>query len=345
MLQEELQALVDQYGAWTDHNIQLDQTTNTICVDRASPKLRRVLQLVSDFAGKDIPKLKILDLGCLEGGYAIEFALHGAETVGVEGRRANLEKALFAKRHLGLSRASFVHDDIRNVSEESYGRFDVILCLGVLYHLDAPAVFDLLKRLHQMCTRLVVFDTHVSVISRDRYDFEGGTYLGRDVIEYDPSFSEEEIEQELWGSIGNRVSFWPSKSSLLNLLTRVGFTATLECHVPIEIGKPHDRVTLVAMRGTEIAIRSCSCSVPPVNFIPERESRPLSPEQHTFQDLRRQFVLFFPRRLRNSLKAFARRLGILSRAPRLWEKPWRERHVPEESTLPYPRTSKSTLER
>ena len=41
--------------------------------------------------------LRVLDLACLEAQFGIEFALHGSNVVGVEGREVNLAKAQFAK--------------------------------------------------------------------------------------------------------------------------------------------------------------------------------------------------------------------------------------------------------
>jgi SAM-dependent methyltransferase len=301
-----------------------------------SPKLRRILQLIADLAGRPLQDLRVLDLGCLEGGYAIELALHGAEVVGVEGRIANIEKARFAQRRLNLKKAAFFHDDIRNVSEARYGRFDVILCLGVLYHLDSNSIFDFIKQLFAMCNRLAIFDTHVSVIARERYEHQGQAFYGRDVVEFDPMSSGLEREQELWGSIGNLVSFWPSKPSLLNMLSSSGFTSILECLVPAEPGKPLDRLTLIAIAGSGQRIQSVSQTALPDDRMPEDENRPLSPEQRKFQDLRRRLVLLVPRTTRDSLKAFARRLRLFNKAPRLWERHWKERHVPPESALPLP---------
>ncbi|MBI3796935.1 MAG: methyltransferase domain-containing protein, partial [Deltaproteobacteria bacterium] len=95
---------------------------------------------MQDFLHQPLHNLRVLDLGCLEGMYALEFAQHGAQVLGIEGRLANIEKARFAKRVLGFSNCDFVQDDVRNLSLAKYGDFDVVLCCGILYHLDAPDV-------------------------------------------------------------------------------------------------------------------------------------------------------------------------------------------------------------
>ena len=41
-------------------------------------RLRRLVQVTSDLAGKPLSQLRLLDLACLAGHYAIEFAMQGA---------------------------------------------------------------------------------------------------------------------------------------------------------------------------------------------------------------------------------------------------------------------------
>ena len=42
--------------------------------------------MIQDITQCNFKELRILDLACLEGQYAIEFAMQGAEVVGIEGR-------------------------------------------------------------------------------------------------------------------------------------------------------------------------------------------------------------------------------------------------------------------
>ncbi len=56
-------------------------------------KLRRVVQIVSEFFAKPFHEIRVLDLACMEGLYAVEFARHGADVVAIEGREENIVKA------------------------------------------------------------------------------------------------------------------------------------------------------------------------------------------------------------------------------------------------------------
>lgn len=119
-----------------------------------------MIQAVCDVAHRPLRGLRILDLGCAHGAYSIELATRGAEVLGIEGREAWLEQARRLKQDAALSNVEFVQDDVRNLSKEKYGEFDVVLCLGILYHLDAPDVFDFVNRVAQVCRDFAIIETH-----------------------------------------------------------------------------------------------------------------------------------------------------------------------------------------
>ena len=248
---EEKLGIEETYGPWTAHNIDLGHGLFTIRegVPGEALKLRRVLQIVSDLVGGQLDGLRVLDLACLEGLYAIEFARHGAQACAIEGREQNLEKARFAARVLGLEQIGFYQDDVRNLCEERYGSFDVVLCLGILYHLDAPDVFDFLKSIYHVCRGFLIIDTHISLEPLESYSYEGREYWGRTVFEHEPDASEEEVSNNLWASLDNPSSVHLTLSSLCNVLSHLGFSSVYECYVPEEPTKPENRVTLLAVKG------------------------------------------------------------------------------------------------
>jgi tRNA (mo5U34)-methyltransferase len=104
-------------------------------------KVRRIMQITRDLAPRPFDKLRVLDLGCGEGCYAIEAGLRGAKVLAVDARTQRMDHgAACAKRH-GLGNVQFVQGDVRRLSRQTYGPFDVIYFLGLMYHLDAPDVF------------------------------------------------------------------------------------------------------------------------------------------------------------------------------------------------------------
>jgi 2-polyprenyl-3-methyl-5-hydroxy-6-metoxy-1,4-benzoquinol methylase len=245
------QHVVEQYGEWTAHNIRLADNVYTISDQIRGDEVlaRRVLQIVSDVLKNPLSTARILDLACLEGLYAIEFAQHGAQSVGVEIREENLAKARFAQEALALDNLTFVQDDVRNLNSEKYGHFDAVLCLGILYHLDAPDVFDFVHRLAEVCTRCLVIDTHISNTKEVSYKYGEREYWGRFFTEHEPDTTLAEREKSLWASIDNVKSFWLTRPSLFNLLAHAGFTSVYECYNPPVWQKFEDRCTLLAIKG------------------------------------------------------------------------------------------------
>jgi 2-polyprenyl-3-methyl-5-hydroxy-6-metoxy-1,4-benzoquinol methylase len=243
--------VVERFGPWSAHNIRLTDDVYTMGKGIVGDeiKLRRVLQSVADVSGKPLANLRILDLACLEGLYAVEFARHGAQVVGLEGRTVNLAKARFAKEVLGLENLELLQDDVRNLSRAKYGVFDVVLCLGILYHLDAPDVFYFLEQIAEVCQSFAVIDTHISLTPEQSYLHREREYWGRVYAEHEVNATAEEKAERLWASLDNPKSFWLTRPSLYNVLTQVGFTSVYECHLPPEAVKPEDRLTLVAIRG------------------------------------------------------------------------------------------------
>lgn len=300
------QEIVERFGEWTRHNIRLPNDTYTY--DRNHPafeahmvkrgvRLRRVVQIISDLTNQPINKLRVLDLACLEGLYGIELARRGAEVVGIEGREANVVKARFAQDALALRNITFVQDDVRNLSVEKYGRFDVVLCLGILYHLDAPDVFQFVERVSGVCERLAIIDTHVGISPNECHNYQGHEYHGWSYTEHTPGSTKEDRLKSLRASLDNEKSFWLTRPSLFNLLSRTGFTSVYTCQNPAVLTQWLDRDTIVAVKGE----RQELFSTPIVNSLlnepwPEQRQTGIHPSQRTDIKFKLRAI---PKRVRN----------------------------------------------
>ncbi|MEE8525184.1 MAG: class I SAM-dependent methyltransferase, partial [Thermoanaerobaculia bacterium] len=138
---------------WTSHNIPLtgEETTlnqeglEAIGDESRTRILRETLRMMlnGSLSGR-----RLLDLGSLEGGLALEMARDGMEVLGVEGRRSNFEKCQLIADYFSLPNLRFLHLDVRELTPEKHGTFDAVLCCGLLYHLADPFSFlDSLARL------------------------------------------------------------------------------------------------------------------------------------------------------------------------------------------------------
>ena len=105
-----------------------------------SPKLLEILDLPQDCSGK-----RVLDLGTRDGFFAFELEKRGAEVVAIDYQPLELTGFGVAAELLH-SKVSFVQDNIYNVSVEKYGMFDIVLFLGLIYHLRNPlGALDLIR--------------------------------------------------------------------------------------------------------------------------------------------------------------------------------------------------------
>jgi 2-polyprenyl-3-methyl-5-hydroxy-6-metoxy-1,4-benzoquinol methylase len=242
---------------FTAHNIRLDDGTLTkpdvghsMDANGWFVSARRLLDTV--FPG-DKNHYRLADLGCLEGGFAVEFARMGFQVLGVEVRGANIAACNYVKANTNLPNLEFIKDDARNIAK--YGVFDVVFCCGLLYHLDKPKEF--LNTLSAVTTKLLILQTHFSTgtknkehrwfrITRkllarikrhntepaDKFNLseltENETLRGRWYTEFanDEAFSKRDSTK--WKSWDNRRSFWIQREYLLQAIHDVGFDLVME---------------------------------------------------------------------------------------------------------------------
>lgn len=195
-----------------------------------------------------------MDAACGEGVYSVEAALRGAQVFAFDARTERMSHGIRCAELNGLVNLIFRQDDIRRIGLGSHGQFDVIFLLGILYHLDVPAVFNVLESLHEMCQQFIIVDTHISHTGHDAVEHRGRRYKGRRGREHAESDPRQVREARLLASIDNTFNFQFTRDSLIELLNDVGFTSVFECLVPSEPFKPSDRITLVAHGGRQVKL-------------------------------------------------------------------------------------------
>jgi hypothetical protein len=241
---------------FTGHNICLDDGTltkpNVGHTMEAYPRFvsaRRILETV--FPG-DKRHLRLADLGCLEGGYAVEFARMGFQVLGIEVRDANIAACNYVKSKTSLPNLAFVKDNAWNIVK--YGMFDVVFCCGLLYHLDRPKKF--LETVSSITKKLIILQTHFSTDNIYDNIYAGLPTLVRKVLrkvikvqadkhglarvsvneglpgrwytEFADGESFSKRENSKWASWDNRRSFWIQREYLLQTIQDVGFDLVLE---------------------------------------------------------------------------------------------------------------------
>jgi SAM-dependent methyltransferase len=327
-IEQAMAGVVARHGPWTAHNVHLGHGVFTLGADQPYLKLQRLLQVAADVCERPLASLRVLDLACLEGGFAIEFARHGATVLGIEGREANLAKGQLAKDVLRLDRLTFELGDVRHLSRQRHGEFDVVLCAGILYHLDAPDVFAFVEQIAEVCRRLTIVDTSVSIRAAESRSYKGRTYHGRTFPEHEGAKSRSEWTLDLWDSLDNASSFWLTRPSLLNLLKEAGFSSVMEVLNPALPGQLGDRTVLAAIKSTRQTIHAA----PSTNDLPfpdwaEHEKVRYDAMQRPTYQLEKRLTHLVPLGLRQRAKRILQRAGFrkASGSPWEWPVPWKER--------------------
>jgi hypothetical protein len=261
---------------FTAHNILLDNGAQTrpetgfLVADHPwCVSAKRILEVV--FPG-DKRHFRVADLGCLEGGYAVEFARMGFQVLGVEVRESNMAACRYVKANLDLPNLQFVQDNAWNVAK--YGPFDAVFCCGLLYHVDRPKQF--LQTLSDNTTKLLILQTHFSMdqgagaddphvgapssrflgrivrpfLTGKRTGYmsavrkfklspmtENESLRGRWYTEFASETHFSERERLRWNSWDNNRSFWIQREYLLQTIQDIGFDVVMEQFDGLERGE------------------------------------------------------------------------------------------------------------
>jgi SAM-dependent methyltransferase len=93
----------------------------------------------------DLRGYRVLELGPLEGHHSILLEKMGVrENIAIEARAENLRRCNRIKEKYGLEHTTFLQQDLERLysgleKPQFQGPFDLVFCLGVLYHVPDPA--------------------------------------------------------------------------------------------------------------------------------------------------------------------------------------------------------------
>ncbi|MDB5717851.1 MAG: family methyltransferase [Sphingomonas bacterium] len=223
-----LRAQIDALGPWF-HNINLDgiwTAPDHFLGDYPGRKFQRFAPaLPADMTGKSV-----LDIGCNAGFYSVEMKRRGAERVlGIDSDDRYLAQARLASKALGFTGIEFANLSVYDVGALGE-RFDLVIFMGVLYHLRHP---------------LLALDLIREHVANDMLLFQSLTRGAKDVASIKPDYDFNEpdafaepgypklhfIEREFAHDWTN---WWvPNRAATEAMLRAAGFT--------IESG-PHDEV-------------------------------------------------------------------------------------------------------
>ncbi|MEQ9408303.1 MAG: class I SAM-dependent methyltransferase [Fuerstiella sp.] len=238
---------------FTAHNVRLADGTFTKPDEEYSidvhPWFLSARGILTSLFPDNRQNVRVADLGCLEGGYALEFARLGFDSVGIEVRETNIAACNYVKDRCQQENLTYIKDDAWNIGD--HGPFDAVFCCGLLYHIDRPRRF--IEAMAGATNRVLIIQTHFSVddfYARSRVlrplrnmlpkalgrtdkfklselcEHEG--LMGRWFTEFRSEPSREDREAARWHSWENHRSFWIQREYLLQAIKEAGFDLVFE---------------------------------------------------------------------------------------------------------------------
>jgi tRNA (mo5U34)-methyltransferase len=147
-----IRELIAEHGRWW-HEIELAPGIVTPGEDSNRKKLPILdgLGLPGDLDGA-----RLLDIGASDGYFSFEMERRGAEVVAMDFVPEDYSGFATARKILG-SDVTYHMDNVYNLALEKHGEFDIILFLGVLYHLRKPlAALDAIRSVTKKNAQLFV---------------------------------------------------------------------------------------------------------------------------------------------------------------------------------------------
>jgi 2-polyprenyl-3-methyl-5-hydroxy-6-metoxy-1,4-benzoquinol methylase len=103
---------------------------------------------------------RVLDIACNSGFWSVQCALLGAQVVGFDARPELIRQANLIKTIVGVKDVDFRLLDFWDMTPEALGgKFDIVLNLGILYHLNAP--LEALRLTAAMTRDCILLDTEI----------------------------------------------------------------------------------------------------------------------------------------------------------------------------------------
>ena len=226
MTEQQLRDRVQELAPF-HHTVELPYGVSTYVADmadhgasstRVDSLMRHGWPHLLDALGGSLKGMRVLDMACNCGGFSVAAKQAGAEYVlGVDIVDKYLEQAEFIRDALGLEGLEFRNIDVSELTPEMVGTFDVVLCFGILYHLQDP--IRTMKAASNLTTRAMLLDTnlmrpkYVSRFLRNR------SLWKMDVVTVSQAKSET---TNLWRQ-GTTCKFAPTERAVMDMLGFLGF--------------------------------------------------------------------------------------------------------------------------
>jgi tRNA (mo5U34)-methyltransferase len=163
---EVLRERVDSFPRW-HYQFDLQGVTTPVWnpghINRHIQRTRYFFDPLVNLFGGSLKGKRVLDLGCNAGFWSLKAIEAGCDYVlGIDGRQMHIDQAnlVFEANQVDKARYNFRIGNACTDDFSSEGPFDIVLCLGLLYHVSRPV--ELLERVAAVNTDVLLIDTNVS---------------------------------------------------------------------------------------------------------------------------------------------------------------------------------------
>ena len=171
--------------------------------------------------GDDWNGLGTIDLASHQGYFATRMAQRGmSQVLGIDARESHVADAKLIASVYELNQLEFSQSDVHDLDASVTGRFDVVLMLGLLYHLENP--IGALRIAKSLCKRVCVIETQIVPGMTGLVDY--GSY--RYVRPLKGSFGIIDETDDTHGPEASvtGICLVPSLDALLWILKKIGFS-------------------------------------------------------------------------------------------------------------------------
>ena len=167
----------------------------------------------------DLSGQSVLDIGCNAGFYSFELKRRGAARVlGIDHDPAYLAQAHFAREQLGLRDVEFRQLEVYDVDQLAGEQFDLVLFMGVFYHLRHPLYA--LEKVARLVRGRLLFQT------MERGSWETAEFADDYPIDERDIFFDERLPRMYFienAYAGDQTNWWiPNRAASLAMLRSLG---------------------------------------------------------------------------------------------------------------------------
>jgi ubiquinone/menaquinone biosynthesis C-methylase UbiE len=170
-----------------------------------------------------------VDLACHQGWFSLRLREFGFGRVhGIDARQQHVDDAQLIAQATGAEHVAFSRGNVHALTPATVGTHDLVLCFGLLYHLENPV--GALRVARSLCKRLCLIETQVAPGQTGMVDY--GSY--RFVKPIEGSFVIVDETDETHGPEASTlgISLIPSLEALHFILRKVGFSRVEQLPVP-----------------------------------------------------------------------------------------------------------------